>query len=336
MSLATNRRSTLIGSLASIALVTPVAARDAAMNEAVTPPQKLCIYYGQPSEVNGSDGDMTQAVATFMNCDVIVLGDGLEHAEHQDHAFTARLVGTLNEAGKSVFGYVDLGVTTQNLDEASLRTYVDEWRAMGAKGIFFDDAGYDYGVTRMRQNAAVDYAHEAQLSVFMNAWDIDDVLGDLDESDQPVPPHLRSGDWYLAESWLIASGAYQRLDAWSEKADKALRYSRTKGIRIAAVSTTGLKKAGAWDYRQKKFGLGWWGAAMYGLTAWQWSDAAYGAADNVLRTYDFGPSYGGRFLDDVVRYSGDSAVFRRYTRATDAGWIFVKSVGSVARGGFRR
>ena len=336
MSITANCRLILMGWVASLALTTPVAAQDASMNEPVRPPQRLCIYYGQPSEVNGSKGDIVQATATFMNCDIVILGDGLEHPQHEDHGSAIRIIATLNEAGKMVFGYVDLGVSTQNLDETTIRAYVDEWQRIGAKGIFFDDAGYDYAVTRIRQNAMVGYAHELGLSVFMNAWDIDDVLGELDEANQPNSSHLQPGDWYLAESWLIASGAYQPLEAWSKKADKALHYSRTKGISIAAVSTAGVKKAGARDNRQRKFRLASWGAAMYGLSAWQWTDAAYGAADNRLRIYDFGPPYGVRFIEDQVQYSGDSAVVKAYSRATDAGRIFVKSTGATAWGSFRK
>lgn len=311
----------------------PEGAAEPAMTELIQPPSRLCIYYGQPSEVNDSTGDTDRAIAAFMNCDLIVLGDGLEHPQHEDHQAAIAIITALAGAGKAVFGYVDLGVTTQNLDEASLRRYVDEWHRIGATGIFFDDAGYDFGVTRARQNALVDYVHGLGLSVFMNAWNIEDVLGDLDEANQPDPPRLREGDWYLAESWLVGAGVYQPLEAWSRKADKAQHYSRTKGVRIAAVSTAGVRKAAPRDHRHRKFGLAWWGAAMYGIAAWQWTDAAYGAANDVLRIYNAGAPYGTRFLDAEVRYS---AVSKSYMRATDAGRIYVKATGGTARGGFSK
>lgn len=319
---------------AALLTLSAVGAPAVAQGEPVTPLQQLCIYYGQPSEVNDSNGDLSRAIAAFSPCDVIVLGDGLEHPEHRDHGFTAQLIAELGDTGSTVFGYVDLGVTTQNLDEPTLRDYVTKWQSIGAEGIFFDDAGYDYGVTRARQNAVVDHAHELGLAVFMNAWNIDDVLSERDEADRPAPTRLGPGDWYLAESWLVAAGAYQPLDAWSTKADRALHYSRTKGIRIAAVSTAGVRKAGARDDRHRKFNLGWWGAAMYGLAAWQWTDAAYGAANDVLRTYDLSTDqYGSKFVEAAVTRSSD---FRVHTRATDAGKIFVKRAGVGSRGGFNK
>src|SRR5688500_8633894 len=44
-------------------------------------PRRLAVYYGYPSLVNGSGGDVERAVATFAAYDVVVFGDGLEFAD---------------------------------------------------------------------------------------------------------------------------------------------------------------------------------------------------------------------------------------------------------------
>ena len=47
---------------------------------------------------------------------------------------------------------------------------------MGVHGVFLDEAGYDFGVTRVRQNAIVDYIHGRGLQAFVNAYNPDDVF----------------------------------------------------------------------------------------------------------------------------------------------------------------
>ena len=41
-------------------------------------PQRLAIFYGIPSLVNGAGGDVGRAAAVFAEYDLVVLGDGLE------------------------------------------------------------------------------------------------------------------------------------------------------------------------------------------------------------------------------------------------------------------
>ena len=116
-------------------------------------PEKLAIYYGWPSLVNDADGDVNVAAADFANFDIVVLGDGLEHPAHGDHDKTEQIISQLVVSGTEVYGYIDMGVTTQNLSLATAQAYVDEWDAMGVTGIFWDDVGYDFGVDRARQVA---------------------------------------------------------------------------------------------------------------------------------------------------------------------------------------
>ncbi len=95
-------------------------------------PKYLAIYYGWPSLVENSQGDVTKASNWFQKFDLIVFGDGIWKKTHGDHLKTETIIENLINGGKKVFGYVDLGVSTQNLSDAQMREAVDGWSAMGA------------------------------------------------------------------------------------------------------------------------------------------------------------------------------------------------------------
>lgn len=95
-------------------------------------PKYLAIYYGWPSLVENSQGDVAKASNWFNQFDLIVFGDGIWHPSHGDHVKTKSIIQNLITNGKKVFGYVDLGVTTQNLNETQMRQAVDGWHAMSA------------------------------------------------------------------------------------------------------------------------------------------------------------------------------------------------------------
>lgn len=95
-------------------------------------PKYLGVYYGWPSLVQNSQGNLTKASDWFRQFDLIVFGDGIWKPSHGDHANTAIIIGNLIADQKKVFGYVDLGVSTQNLTEEEMRAAVDGWSGMGA------------------------------------------------------------------------------------------------------------------------------------------------------------------------------------------------------------
>ena len=95
-------------------------------------PKYLSIYYGWPSLVENSQGDVTVASKWFQQFDLIVLGDGIWQNTHGDHLKTKTIISNLIGQRKKVFGYVDLGVSTQNLSEMKMREAVNGWLAMGA------------------------------------------------------------------------------------------------------------------------------------------------------------------------------------------------------------
>ena len=73
--------------------------------------QRLCIFYGWPSAFDGARSP-DEAAAKLGRYQVVVVGGGLEQAEHGDHAATRQIIDQLREAGTEVYGYVALGATT--------------------------------------------------------------------------------------------------------------------------------------------------------------------------------------------------------------------------------
>lgn len=176
-------------------------------------PFKLLIYYGTPHGMNGY-WDATKAGRDFAKYDVVVLGDGLGEPADANYANTVATISAAKAANPSIqfFGYVDLGVTTQNLALATIQTRVNNWFTAGVAGIFFDDAGYDYQVSRSRLNTALGYAH-AQGAAIVNAWNPDDVMGSaVNATYNPTgtATAMTTGDGYLLESWIYNPTVYKQ------------------------------------------------------------------------------------------------------------------------------
>ena len=295
--------------------------------QSIHPPLRLAIYYGWPSFVNHSQGNVNAAVRHFSQFDIVVLGDGLEHPFHADHKATATIIRQLVDRGVLVYGYVDMGVSTQNLSLSAAKRYVDEWYAMGVTGIFWDDAGFDFGVSRERQDILFDYTHQKGLSAFVNAWHLENVL-----ADDPTPPHLGYEDFYLAESWMIGYGGYARMVDWQERIRKLDFYAKKIGVRVAAMGMGPVD--GNATAPKHPYQLVYWSSALYGLDAVGYSDPYFGAGCALPNSLFIPPSempfYGNIFLDDP-RLSLDE---KTVTRHTDLGKVVVKLDGELSSAGF--
>lgn len=249
-------------------------------------PKNLIVYYGIPSLVNGST-TIAQAQAVFMQYDYIIFGDGLENPTNTYNASTKTIVQYLVGQGKKVFGYIDIGVTTQNLSIAQIQTKITNWKAMGITGLFYDDFGYEYGVTRTRQSAALDAAHTAGLGAILNANDPDDVFktptGTTDY------PHVYTDiDYYFYEGYQIQLGNYVKEVDWQKKSSNIRWYQSqfTIPFRVLSVATPD----NAATFTAAKYSFAWHSAMMYGHTATGWStDNNYSAANSVA-TYRTPPT----------------------------------------------
>jgi len=250
-------------------------------NKNSIPNRHLAIYYGWPSAVNDC-ADLECAINVFKQFRVLIFGDGLEHNDHGDHDNTVNIINALHTPpnNTTIYGYIDLGISTSDLPIATVKQYVDEWLNLGADGIFLDDAGWDFQVNRSRLIEAVEYIHEKDMVVILNAWNPDDVLsGAYNEAYNPdsLPTPLQAGDGYLSESYQITQGECQDLSAWATKADKCLDYKNNLGISIYAVATG--DNTGGDSVFEQKYDYFWWSFIIYGFDYFQYTNFNYSASN---------------------------------------------------------
>ena len=256
-----------------VALAATLVAVDVVLHAAAAPPPKrLAIYYGYPSLVDGAAGDLLRAADTFARYDVVVFGDGLElghaspdpglRAEHQRLTRLVPLLHATRRPAPQLYGYIDLGRSQGRADREIVRR-IDAWHHLGVDGIFFDEAGNDFGVTPARRAAAVRAAHDCALSAFMNAFNPDDLF----ES-----PGLGANDALLIESFAVREGVVQPRDAVAARVAAAMKWRQQRGVKIYAVTTSarGTFDRAAFDYARQL-------AAELGLDGFGWGEPDYGA-----------------------------------------------------------
>jgi hypothetical protein len=263
------------------ACATTVFALDLVLHAAAAAaPQRLAIYYGYPSLVEGAAGDLSRAVGTFAAYDVVVFGDGLElGGESADAGLRAEyqrlthIIPSLHGTARKpkLYGYVDLG-RTQHLTDREVVRRVDEWRRLGVDGIFFDEAGRDFGVTPARRTAAVRAAHDRGLSTFMNAFDPDDLFDGRPLTSPLGPDDLGERDAMLLESFAVREGVVQSEEVTTKRADAALKWRERTGVKVFAVTTTA---GGPFD--QSAFAHAWQLAVTLGIDGFGWGEANFSA-----------------------------------------------------------
>lgn len=266
------------------------------------PPQKLAVYYGWPSVVNGAV-TVADATAVFQDYDVVLFGAGLEDPSHPDHANTVQIITNLSPNTK-VYGYIDTEATnTVNWEN------IDQWNAIGVAGIFCDKFGYDFNVDRDRQNVLVEYTHYKGLSAFVNAWNPDDVFSDaVDPVKNPLGKANMMGanDYYLAESFQIVNGAFQDPVFWKTKSDKMVTYKNTFGTKMATVTTI---DASAYD--QAKWDYSYLSAALYEFDLAGWGEEFFSASSASLPFRPRAEINGTSFITAITENPSD--VFSRGT-----------------------
>lgn len=201
-------------------------------------PRKLLIYYAWPSTVNGSNGNVSEAVQHFNLYDDIVFGAGLEIPSHPDHFNTRQIITELKkDTSKRVFGYMatSLSVSTDPDTFNAFNSRIVDWANMGVNGILLDEFGFDYpGVTREKQNYIINELRKYELTPLINAWDPDDAFGF--DNISGLRPNVQNGDIYLSESFIIQDGRFQDSNVTIEKAQKLNNYKNSLGIEVFAVA----------------------------------------------------------------------------------------------------
>jgi len=142
-------------------------------------PKRLLIYYGYPSgwrsETIGwsSNHLKLKAIDIAKNHDIVVFPD-VWHVSHSDHEDTITMIRYMKQYNPNIeiFSYVELGDrssdTQYSLEEIQIA--IDNSYSMGYDGIFLDEFGFDYGVSRERMIAAVNMVHAKGMKIMANGW----------------------------------------------------------------------------------------------------------------------------------------------------------------------
>ncbi len=290
-------------------------------------PQNLLIYYGYPSLINNAQNDIPQAASTLGAYSEVVLGDTLELSTNADHTDTQEILANAAMKNTLVFGYVDLGVSTEDLSINQMETDISDWKSMGAKGIFLDDFGYDFDTTRARQNTIVAYAHSQGLEVMANAFNAADAFGNqVSASNNPsgASTDLNSSDYYLYESYQVDTSTYVSAAVWQTKATQLAAYQAKIGFKVAAVTTP----SSANVFSQAEFNYAWYSALLAGYTAVGWGEYNYASDTDVVPSTVPAPSpapaaVGTSYSGGIVQ-SGNV-----FTRNTNLGQIQVNATSDT-------
>lgn len=301
--------------------------------------KKLLIFYSWPSAINGAgltSDPVASAAADYSNYDYVVLNRTFTDSDCPQETVSA-IIAHPSCVNTKFFGYIDLGMlaTSQRLSISEIRTRIEAWKVMGVEGIFFDEFGYDYEVTRSRQNEAVDEVHAVlsnksgnALSVIANAWNIDDVFGtgiNNVSNPQGCVSHMGSGDYFLLESFFISEGNFvdsaspSNLMTAVEKMNDASQYHTLYGsmpLTITTNSDTAL-------YDENKFWYSWYAAIILGAEGAGWGEYVFSASGSAI---DSSPFRQRPTLNFGSAYTGEITVSGNLIqRKTDAGLLFINT-----------
>ena len=301
------------GILACIAVWTWVALVDPATAGAqVIRPKTLLVYFGYPSGINGTFS-VSGAAQEFGGYAYVLWGQGLNDPMHPDHSNAVAIANHAATAQTRFFGYVDIGVSTQNLPMSEIQAQITRWHSMGLDGVHLDNFGYDFGTSRARQNAAVDFCHGLGLEVVVNAFRPEDAFGAAaDPAHNPTGEvaRLRPSDFYFYESYGVRLGQFEDAASWKERSDVLQGFRMSVGFRVLSTTTSATDDPGA--YSEPAFFYAWHAALLYGHEATGWGEYGYSAAgaSNAQAPFRARPTLnpGGAFVSPVSH--GGSLHFR--------------------------
>lgn len=177
--------------------------------------EKVILYYGYPIAINGA-WSVENAVNIYRTYDIAIFGDEYNDPSHEAYADTLAIFQRLKEVSPEtrLVGYVPIGLDPSwpdsNLTMGELKLRVDWWLDMGVDGIFLDEYGYDYYVTRARQNEIVGYCKRRGLFIFANSWSIEyvfstepmllDWIPGFEPNPSGIGALLDKNDYYLYEN----------------------------------------------------------------------------------------------------------------------------------------
>lgn len=275
-------------------------------------PKKLAVFYGWPSGVNATFS-VNGAVNVFKEYDAVVFGTGLEQESHGDHANTVSIINDPLMNNTQVFGYIDSTLPLNTIQHS-----IDLWYSMGVDGIFLDQFGFDFGLTRVKQREIIWCIHEKgnnSLKAFVNAWNVDDAFSpdiNLTSNSEGLPTLLDSRDIYLAESFTIINSSYDDADSdsngikdWQDKAAKMIYYKTIYGTQMAAITTSDSS-----TFDQNKADYAYFASVLNGFDYWGYGEELFSSVSGQLPFRTRKTFYGTRFDSSVTINNG---VYERRT-----------------------
>lgn len=266
-------------------------------------PKKLAIYYGYPSSVNATY-TVSGAANVLKDYDQVVLGAGLEETSHPDHTNTVNIINDPVMVNTECFGYIDATLSVDVVQDK-----IDLWKDCGVKGIFFDQFGYDFSVSRQKQRELLWCVKSVGLKSFVNAWNPDDVFSPaVNATFNPngKPTRMRPQDTYLAESFAVMNGAYDNTDSdsngikdFQDKATKMKDYRTTYGSKLAACTTSNSS-----PFDQAKADYSYCIAAANGFDSWGYGEELFSASSAQLPFRTRYNLLGTRFMAPLSYTSG--------------------------------
>lgn len=174
----------------------------------------VLFYYGYPIGFKGI-WETNAVIDAMSKYQVYVCGAGYENPDQEVYASTVQIINGLRTRGTKVYGYVRMGPSNT---DAQRKVAIDRWATIGVDGIFLDEYGFDFAVTRSQQIDIVGYVHGKQLPATANSWIFEEAVVDAKaqlpwSSDDAryqrfvqynpgdLPSPLRAGDNYLVENF---------------------------------------------------------------------------------------------------------------------------------------
>ena len=152
----------------------------------VKPMKQMILFYGNPIEINDTM-TVEKSARIYSKYDIVVFNGNIEEPNHSYHNNTKLIVARVKELNPTIeiFGYIhshdpvlrDTGSSQPFLTIPEVDAKCKKWRDLiGATGIFLDAFGYDYWVTRTRQNELLDTVHANGMNAITNSWRVDYVF----------------------------------------------------------------------------------------------------------------------------------------------------------------
>ena len=224
---------------------------DGGMSAGPLAPQQFGLYYGDLSNVDDM-GSVEHSISVLSAFPLLITNEpGVNTST--DPATQARMQAVQStlvaNTAVAVYGYVNVGVPQSDLNGciptvASIEAAIDRCAAAGYAGVFFDGAGYDYGVPREEMVKLADYAHGKMpaLSVYANAYFPADVLEATVNAATLTEPAAAPVLTAVAGSTGLAAGTYEMAYTYTTDAGETtlspvaqVTISAGQAIQVASV-----------------------------------------------------------------------------------------------------